>query len=124
MQVGLRRRRVRHWADQDPAAALKARGAKAATVPPPDRVQRALSGQMLTLDGVRGVAILLVLAHNLNVIAGPQSRPGHVIDLVDDLGWVGVQLDRRVSWTMVDEMLAAGWRLVAPKKLLAAQPRS
>ncbi len=66
--------------------------AKAATVPPPDRVQRALSGQMLTLDGVRGVAILLVLAHNLNVIAGPQSRPGHVIDLVDDLGWVGVQL--------------------------------
>ncbi|MCE9573030.1 MAG: acyltransferase [Deltaproteobacteria bacterium] len=65
---------------------------KAATVPPPDNVRRALSGQMLTLDGVRGIAILLVLAHNLNVIAGPQSRPGHVIDLVDDLGWVGVQL--------------------------------
>jgi hypothetical protein len=36
-------------------------------------------------------------------------------------GWVGVQLDRRVSWTMVAEMLTAGWRLVAPKKLLATR---
>jgi peptidoglycan/LPS O-acetylase OafA/YrhL len=66
--------------------------AKAATVPPPDRVRRALSSQMLTLDGVRGIAILLVLAHNLNVLAGPQSQTGHIIDLADDLGWVGVQL--------------------------------
>ena len=58
----------------------------------------------------------------LRIAADPERffRPPYV----GPSGWVGVQLDRRVSWTMVDEMLAAGWRLVAPKKLMAAQPRS
>lgn len=58
----------------------------------------------------------------LRIAADPERffRPPYV----GPSGWVGVQLDGRVSWKMVEEMLAAGWRLVAPKKLLAAQPRS
>ena len=62
------------------------------TTSPQDPVRRTLGGHVLSLDGVRGLAILMVLAHNLNVLVGRQSRAGRAIDLVDDLGWVGVQL--------------------------------
>lgn len=41
---------------------------------------------------MRGLAIVLVLAHNLNVLAGHQTPAGLVVDRLDDLGWVGVQL--------------------------------
>lgn len=34
-------------------------------------------------------------------------------------GWVGVWLDGRVSWMAVAEVLRDGYRLVAPKRLLA-----
>jgi peptidoglycan/LPS O-acetylase OafA/YrhL len=62
------------------------------TTSPQDPPRRVLGGHLLTLDGVRGLAILMVLAHNLNVLAGRQTRAGQAIDRVDDLGWVGVQL--------------------------------
>ena len=52
----------------------------------------ALGGHLLTLDGVRGLAILMVLAHNLNVLSGNQTPAGSAVDRLDDLGWVGVQL--------------------------------
>jgi hypothetical protein len=35
-------------------------------------------------------------------------------------GWIGVWLDRRPSWKAVHELLADGYRLSAPKRLLAA----
>ena len=35
-------------------------------------------------------------------------------------GWVGIWLDRRPSWKSVADIVHDGWRLVAPKKLLAA----
>ena len=47
---------------------------------------------MLALDGVRGLAVLLVLAHDYNVISGPLSLPGKVLDHVMDAGWLGVQV--------------------------------
>jgi peptidoglycan/LPS O-acetylase OafA/YrhL len=51
-----------------------------------------LGGHLLTLDGVRGLAIVLVLAHNLNILTGPQTPAGTAVSRLDDLGWVGVQL--------------------------------
>ena len=33
-------------------------------------------------------------------------------------GWVGIQLDRKVDWAMVEGLLEAGYRLVAPKRAL------
>ncbi|MEO7793576.1 MAG: MmcQ/YjbR family DNA-binding protein, partial [Thermoanaerobaculia bacterium] len=56
----------------------------------------------------------------MRIAADPERffRPPYV----GPSGWVGVQLDRRVSWKMVEEMLIGGWRLVAPKKLLATLP--
>ncbi len=59
---------------------------------PPDRDRRVLGGYLLSLDGVRGLAILMVLAHNLNVLTGPQTPAGQAVSRIDDLGWVGVQL--------------------------------
>jgi peptidoglycan/LPS O-acetylase OafA/YrhL len=44
------------------------------------------------LDGVRGLAILLVLAHNLNLLEGNPSGPLRAVSLAMDLGWIGVQL--------------------------------
>jgi len=55
-------------------------------------VRSSLGGHLLTLDGVRGLAIVMVLAHNLNVLAGRQTPAGQAVEFLDDLGWVGVQL--------------------------------
>ena len=35
-------------------------------------------------------------------------------------GWIGVRLDRRVSWRLVEDVCEDAFRAVAPKKLLAA----
>jgi hypothetical protein len=34
-------------------------------------------------------------------------------------GWVGVWLDAKTDWTELAGLLADGWRLVAPKRLVA-----
>jgi predicted DNA-binding protein (MmcQ/YjbR family) len=34
-------------------------------------------------------------------------------------GWVGINLDRRPSWSTVAELVADAWRLAAPKRLVA-----
>jgi hypothetical protein len=35
-------------------------------------------------------------------------------------GWVGIRLDRRADWVEIAELAEEGYRLVAPKKLIAA----
>lgn len=39
-------------------------------------------------------------------------------------GWVGVRLDRDLPWEDVAEIVEAGYRMTAPKRLLAAEPAS
>jgi hypothetical protein len=55
----------------------------------------------------------------LRIAADPDRffRPPYV----GPSGWVGVHLDRRVAWSVVEELLEAAWRLTAPKRLLQAK---
>jgi peptidoglycan/LPS O-acetylase OafA/YrhL len=57
------------------------------------------------LDGVRGLAILLVLAHNLNPFddGGPLLERG--VELACDFGWVGVQLFFVLSGYLISGIL-------------------
>ena len=34
-------------------------------------------------------------------------------------GWIGVRLDRGADWGMIESLLEAGYRMVAPKRALA-----
>jgi peptidoglycan/LPS O-acetylase OafA/YrhL len=51
-----------------------------------------MQGRLPTLDGVRGVAILLVVAHNFLLLEHPAGIFGYLVDRVLNFGWVGVQL--------------------------------
>jgi len=44
------------------------------------------------LDGVRAIAILLVIPHNLNLIVQPSGTIGYFVVSYLDRGWIGVQL--------------------------------
>ncbi len=72
------------------------------TPPPPlDHVQ--------TLDGLRGIAILLVLLHNLDVLelSGRGHLATHVLKELFYLGWVGVQLFFVLSGYLITRGLLA-----------------
>jgi predicted DNA-binding protein (MmcQ/YjbR family) len=53
---------------------------------------------------------LLVVAHPDRFFVPPYVGPS---------GWVGVWLDRKINWTEIAELLADGYKLVAPKRLIA-----
>ena len=50
------------------------------------------SGHLPALDGVRGVAILLVVTHMLSPLGDPASLLGRIASFGFGVGWVGVQL--------------------------------
>lgn len=54
---------------------------------------RALPAHLPALDGVRGIAILWVMLHNLWLFEGkPEGLTARVFDLAADAGWAGVTL--------------------------------
>ena len=65
-------------ADAEPGAAAPDRPANDKIIP--------------ALDGVRGLAILLVLAHNLNPFQGGARLIDRLAEFASNFGWVGVQL--------------------------------
>src|SRR4051794_26430990 len=65
---------------------------QAAAEPQETIYRKALAGHLPSLDGVRGLAILLVLAHNFNVLPGDEGGIARVIALATNAGWIGVQL--------------------------------
>jgi peptidoglycan/LPS O-acetylase OafA/YrhL len=62
------------------------------TAAPPTPLSRTLRGQMPVLDAIRGVAIVLVLAHRFNLNEDPDGLPARLVAATMELGWVGVQL--------------------------------
>ncbi|HET9930615.1 MAG TPA: acyltransferase [Polyangiaceae bacterium] len=57
----------------------------------PEAARAALAGHLPSLDGVRGLAILLVLFHRFDLYP-ETSSVSRVLARLCDLGWVGVQL--------------------------------
>lgn len=51
-----------------------------------------LPARFPTLDGVRGLAILIVLMHNFSRLSQPDGIVAHVLAAWFDRGWIGVQL--------------------------------
>lgn len=45
-----------------------------------------------SLDGLRGVAILLVLVHMLNLLEAQHGMPAWIFSRISQIGWTGVQL--------------------------------
>ncbi|WP_394827907.1 acyltransferase family protein [Pendulispora albinea] len=66
--------------------------------------------RMLALDGIRGIAVLLVLAHNFDVLGGPLSRVGTLLDRLMDGGWLGVQIFFVLSGFLITGILLDGRR--------------
>lgn len=69
--------------------------------------QRALAGYMPALDGVRGIAIFLVIAHNLAIPTGSQPD-GALVTLArifTNAGWIGVQLFFVLSGFLITSIL-------------------
>src|ERR1700722_15550444 len=60
----------------------------ASSTPPP---RRAKDGHFPALDGIRGLAILLVILHHVNRMS-PGGRIDDLFRSVADFGWVGVVL--------------------------------
>ena len=53
---------------------------------------------------------LILLAHPDRVFSPPYVGPS---------GWIGAWLDRKVDWKEIERLVRDGYRLIAPKKLLA-----
>jgi peptidoglycan/LPS O-acetylase OafA/YrhL len=51
-----------------------------------------MSRHVPALDGIRGAAVLLVLAHDFDLLDGVPGAPAKAIGLAMDVGWIGVQL--------------------------------
>lgn len=58
-----------------------------------------------SLDGLRGVAIALVLLHSWNTLGGAHTVSGRLLDRLFDLGWVGVQLFFVLSGCLITGIL-------------------
>jgi peptidoglycan/LPS O-acetylase OafA/YrhL len=57
-----------------------------------DGAARVLPAHLPSLDGLRGVAILLVVMHMLSTLDAPTSLFGRALGFAFSTGWVGVQL--------------------------------
>jgi peptidoglycan/LPS O-acetylase OafA/YrhL len=60
---------------------------------------------MPALDGLRGIAILAVLAHNLQLLQSPTGSVGRAVEMSLDRGWTGVQLFFALSGFLITGIL-------------------
>lgn len=71
------------------------------------RIAQALRSNVPALDGLRGIAIALVMAHNLSVLDDSPGLSARVIGRFVDAGWIGVQLFFALSGFLITSILLA-----------------
>ena len=69
-----------------------------------------------------GGLVQAVARHPGHARAHCNSQTIFVPPYVGGQGWVGIYLDRQTDWKSVADRLCDGYRLVAPKRLLALLP--
>ncbi|HET8870890.1 MAG TPA: acyltransferase [Aquabacterium sp.] len=57
------------------------------------------------LDGVRALAVLMVVPHNLRLMVEPHDAATHVLDAILDRGWIGVDLFFVLSGFLITRIL-------------------
>lgn len=67
--------------------------------------QPMVSGHIPALDGLRALAILLVIPHNLRLAVDPQDLGTRLLNQVLDRGWIGVQLFFVLSGFLITRIL-------------------
>lgn len=68
-------------------------------------VEATLPSHLPVLDGIRGLAILLVVPHNLHLAVEPQGVLAKLFQAVLDRGWIGVQLFFVLSGFLITRIL-------------------
>ncbi|HEX5311184.1 acyltransferase [Aquabacterium sp.] len=63
------------------------------------------SGHIAALDGLRALAILLVMPHNLRLVVAPEDLGSKLLNQVLDRGWIGVQLFFVLSGFLITRIL-------------------
>ncbi|MDE2433115.1 MAG: acyltransferase [Burkholderiales bacterium] len=58
-----------------------------------------------SLDGLRALAVLLVVPHNLRLMVEPHDRATHLLDAILDRGWIGVDLFFVLSGFLITRIL-------------------
>lgn len=87
-----------------------------------------LPARFPSLDGVRGVAILLVLFHQFSQLDTPSNLFGRVVDLALDRGWIGVQLFFVLSGFLITGILVdsrgepGAWKHFVQRRILRIFP--
>lgn len=77
------------------------------------------------LSRLRRLCLALPESHEVQAWGEPTFRVRNrlyrffVPPYVGPSGWVGVWLDAKTDWTELAGLLADGWRLAAPKRLVA-----
>jgi peptidoglycan/LPS O-acetylase OafA/YrhL len=66
---------------------------------------RTLPQHLASLDGLRGLAILMVLLHNMEILDVPTTWWAHAVELTFNVGWVGVQLFFVLSGFLITRIL-------------------
>jgi peptidoglycan/LPS O-acetylase OafA/YrhL len=92
-------------------------------------VRRAVRGHLPVLDGVRGLAILLVFVHNVAGPNGPARGVGlKLFDVATNIGWIGVQLFFVLSGFLITGILLdtkgapGAWRAFYMRRVLRIFP--
>jgi peptidoglycan/LPS O-acetylase OafA/YrhL len=65
----------------------------------------ALPAHLPALDGVRGVAIFVVVVHMLSLLVAPPDLPGRLLSSLFSYGWMGVQLFFALSGFLITGIL-------------------